>query len=61
MKTAGPSRSLSVGDDCPDCGREITETTGGGLLAYCWWCNVRNSDTETNRNREEAGGGHDGR
>lgn len=35
----GPARSLSVGDECPTCGREITETTAGGLLAYCWWCN----------------------
>jgi len=26
---------------CPECGRMVTEITGGGLLAYCWWCNDR--------------------
>lgn len=40
-----PARSLSVNDKCPTCGREITETTTGGLVAYCWWCNDRNEDT----------------
>jgi hypothetical protein len=44
MSTAGPARSLSVGDDCPVCGRTITETCGGGLLAYCWWCVDRVED-----------------
>lgn len=38
MSSAGPARSLSVGDECPQCGRAVTETAAGGLLAYCWWC-----------------------
>jgi len=43
-QSTGPARSLSVGDDCPNCGREITETASAGLLAYCWWCNDRTAD-----------------
>jgi len=47
-QTAGPSRNLSVGDKCPACGRIVTETAAGGLLAYCWWCNDRSaSDTHS--------------
>jgi len=41
MAATGPSRRLSVGDPCPECGRIITETVSAGLLAYCWWCNDR--------------------
>lgn len=47
-----PSRSLSVGDDCPECGREVTETTAGGLLGYCWWCNERTEADADLINRE---------
>jgi len=43
--TSGPARSLSVGDECPECGRLVTETCSGGLLAYCWWCNDRTSSS----------------
>jgi len=39
--TSGSSRSLSIGDECPECGRTVTELASGGLLAYCWWCNDR--------------------
>ncbi len=49
---AGPSRSLSVGDACPDCGRLVTETTSGGLLAYCWWCNDHSAETERTTDSE---------
>jgi len=52
--TAGPSRSLSVGDSCPECGRLVTETTSGGMLAYCWWCNVRSVETCTDRTDMEG-------
>ena len=45
MVGAGPSRSLDTGDECPECGRLITEITAGGMLAYCWWCVDREGDT----------------
>lgn len=44
MSTPGPTRNLSLGDECPVCGRVVTEICAGGLLAYCWYCVDRYSD-----------------